>query len=604
MSEKRALLSADADRVQEYVLESAKLPEIRGGSFIQARLNDQEEQSKPVRELIQALDDSANAIYTGGGSVLAEVDADRAKAIQAAIERLYPEETGTATTTCVFQPIPDDGESGYPGLLSLEAVNQALTDGGLTEHQRWRVFTQYGYLPEDAEEWPAEIEPERYSTAHNFGEWVRILGVRLRRRKQEKARVPFVEAPSHAERCQSCRKRPASQTVTAFGDTWAFCPTCRKKASRTDRSVWRDRFVDQLEHYRHGGNRAEREMAEDYFDRFETAIMPATIEEIGAAGRPRNRNKRGYVAYIYADGDGVGAFVERQRTREEYQQNSDLLRRATWEAVVRALASHLEIVKQYDPNHKEEKPTHPFEIILVGGDDVQLIVPAPAALPIAINLSRTFSDVLKREADEKSESWADQLNKLTLSVGLVIAPSHTPVRLLHEMAKDLLKSAKGRAKGLRKEGEYTAAVDFQVLTSTAVFGGSVTAMRDHAPYTISRGNTLSLMRRPYTLDEAERLLDALHKLDAVDFPTSQLHGLASALERGRHRSTLYYLYQRARMEKKFRPAFDALERIIPSGELDPVPWHKLRPSEEADFNTTLRDVAELYDFVADKGDAK
>jgi CRISPR-associated protein Cmr2 len=604
MSKRRALLSADADRVQEYVLESAKLPEIRGGSFLQARANDQEEGNEPIKTLIG---NHGKIIYAGGGSVLAEVDADQAEAIQAAIERLYPEKTGVATTTCVFQPVPDNVEEGYLGLLSLEAINRALKGGD--EYWWWRIFTQYGYTPEDLEkEQPDELDANRYAAAHNFGEWVRLLGVRLRRRKQEKDYLPFVEAPSHAERCQSCRKRPAAEVVTAFGDTWVFCPTCREKARHTDRSVWRDRFVAHLHRYQNKGSEYERKLATKYFAEFDKAIMPASIEEIGDAGRPRNRNKQEYVAYVYADGDGVGTFVEHQRTREEYKQNSELLRQATWEAVVHSLANNLQVIEQYDPNSKEERPTHPFEIIIVGGDDVRLIVPAPAALQVAVELGQNFATFLNRKADEIAKgnaTWADQLRTLTLSVGLVIAPSHTPVRFLHEMAKDLLKSAKGRAKRLRKEKKYTAAIDFQVLTSAAVFGDRVTDMREHPPYLISRGDKLSLLHRPYTLEEAKRLLEALDTLNDVDvdFPTSQLHGLASALERGRRWSTLYYLYQRARMGKKYRAAFDALERIVSATTRDPVPWHKLPPGADAGFNTTLRDVAELYDFVAEEGGA-
>ena len=113
------------------------------------------------------------------------------------IERLYPEKTGAATTTSVVQPVPDSVKEGYTGLLSLEAINLALVDGDLTEYQRWRIFTQYDYTPEYLEkERPGELDAKRYTATHNFGEWVRLLGVRLRRRKQEKDYQPFVEAPT------------------------------------------------------------------------------------------------------------------------------------------------------------------------------------------------------------------------------------------------------------------------------------------------------------------------------------------------------------------------------------------------------------------------
>jgi len=602
--------------VQEYVFESARLPEIRGGSFLLSRLNRKEpnckeeetgrkesEDYKPITALIRELDNSAEIIYAGGGSVLAEVDVNKAELIRDAIEKRYPERTGLATITCVFQPVPGNAKDGYPNLLSREAINRVMTSDNLTEYQRWRILTQYGYTPEKLKKQQhLELDEEHYVAAHNFGEWVRLLGVRLRRRKQEKDHLPFVEAPPYTKRCRSCRKRPAARVKSEFGELWARCPACQEKAMHTDRSVWRDKFVAQLHCYQKGSDKKKQERANRYFAEFDKPIMPASIKEIATAGQPRNRNKQDYVAYIYADGDGVGTFVERQRSRQEYKRNSELFAKATWKALVHALVENLHVVKQYDPNTKREQPTHPFEIITVGGDDILLIVPAPSALPVAVNLGIEFTTFLNREADKIASTnteWADELRKLTLSVGLVIAPSHTPVRLLHEMAKELLKSAKRRAKSLRKEKKYTAAIDFQVLTSTAVFGAKVADMRRYPPYLICREDNLSLMHRPYTLDEARRILEALTKLNEANFPPSQLHGLASALERGRHWSTLYYLYQRARM-REYRLAFDALEQIIPPTVQNPMPWYRLPTSSDADFNTTIRDVAELYDFVREK----
>jgi len=591
MSEKRALLSADADRVQEYVFESAKLPEIRGGSFLQARLNDQEEGNEPIKTLIG---NHGKIIYAGGGSVLAEVDAEQAEAIKAAIERLYLEQTGVATTTCVFQPVPDNVEDGYTGLLSLAAINRVLADGGLTEYQRWRIFTQYRYAPEKLkQQQPGELDAERHTAAHNFGEWVRLLGVRLRRRKQEKDHIPFVEAPSHAERCQSCRIRPATTLYAHYGDSIPRCAECAKKNQNSERFPWRDKFDEKLREW-------HPQLAGRYFAEAEQGTVPRDISVIASACNPRNRNKRDYVAFIYADGDGVGSFVESRRTRDEYQKMSQDLRDAIWYAVTFALAHNLAIQTLDNPMTPDEteeqrrRPTQPFEIITVGGDDVMLIVPAHAALETTRDMAKKFNEYLEKE-NIRSED-----RPLTLSAGVVIAPKHMPVRLMRDFARELLKKG---AKPCAKEARC-AALDFQVFTSTAIYGTNIMSLRERPPYLISRGDKLSLLHRPYTLDEAERLLDALNALDEVDFPTSQLHGLASAPERGRRWSTLYYLYQRARMGKKYRAAFDALECIVSATMRDPVPWHKLPPGSDADFNTTLRDVAELYDFVAEKGGAE
>ena len=78
-----------------------------------------------------------------------------------------------------------------------------------------------------------------------------------------------------------------------------------------------------------------------------------------------------------------------------------------------------------------------------------------------------------------------------------------------------------------------------------------------------------------------------------------MYPLAGALERGRRRATLFYLYQRSRIKnKEHRAALAKVEAIITAQEKrDPLPWYKAPPGATYTFNTTLRDVAELYDFA-------
>lgn len=563
---RRALLAADTDHIQKYVFESARLPEIRGASIILTELN---EQAAP--QTIQAVDPNAEKIYAGGGGLLYEVDADQAQAIQQALEALYPGETGVATTTCVFRELSGPADQGIPTLPVEQEHIAALSP---FQQKRWQ-------------------EADR--DLSDFGAWVRLLGHDLRRRKQEKRYAPFVETPPHAERCQACRTRPAALVHPHYGDPLALCPECAQKNEHSERAIWRDRFEDKLKTW-------YPESARRYFGQYDKGAVPMDISVIASACAPRNHNKQNYVAFIYADGDGVGAFVESQRTRADFERMSHLLDEATWRAVTFALANNLALQPLDNPLYADAtgaqrlRVTQPFEIIAVGGDDVMLIVPAHAALRIAHDMATTF----RRFMDE--QAMQEGARRLSLSVGIVIAPAHTPVRLMRDFAEELLKKgAKPRAK---EAGE--AAIDFQIFTSTAIYGAGVMSLRNHAPYAIllddaptARARPLRLYYRPYTLTELDRLLNALQALDAVSFPTSQLAQLAQALERGRRRATLFYLYQRSRLSGPHREALARVEAIIAARDKeDPSPWYKARRSDMAyAFNTTLRDVAELYDFI-------
>lgn len=560
-TKRRALLAADTDRTQDYVFESARLPEIRGASVILSELNE-----KDAPGLIRKLDGTAKKIYAAGGGLLYEVDADKAPAIQRALESLYPAKTGVATITCVYRVLPGPADEGIP-----QAPVDAKALSGF-QRQRW----------EHADK-----------SLDCFGAWVRLLGHDLRRRKQEKQYVPFVEAPPHAKRCQSCRIRPAAAVYPHYEEPMALCAECRQKSLHSERFPWRDKFDRKLREY-------HPQLAEKYFALAEQGDIPLDIGVIGSACKPRNRNKSGYVAFIYADGDGVGSFVESRRTRDEYRKMSKDLRDATWYAVTFALANNLAIQTLDNPmsagetEEQRERATQPFEIITVGGDDVMLIVPAHVALQVAQDMAVKFAEYLKKKGIKGKD------RPLTLSAGVVIAPQHMPVRLMRDLARKLLKKG---AKPRAKETEF-AAVDFQIFTSTAIYGSDIMDMRARPPYSITPlgkpdDKPLRLYHRPYTIPELDKLLDALKELNDANFPVSQLYPLAGALERGRRRATLFYLYQRSRIKnKKHRDALAKVEAIIEAQDKrDPLPWYKASPGAAYTFSTTLRDVAELYDFA-------
>jgi hypothetical protein len=554
-SERRALLSADTDRTQTYVFESAHLPEIRGGSTLLRHLN---EESAP--QLVESLDKTAKRIYVGGGSLLYEVALDKAPEIQRELEALYPQETRVATVTCVYRELPDSGDSGVPAA----AVDEEAL-GNLSEFQRERFKHADKGLGE-------------------FGAWVRLLGHDLRRRKKEKRHLPFVEAASFAERCASCRTRPASGVFRYHEGEKALCPECLQKRGQGARSGWLEEFETWLAKFH-----------SDLSSKYPKEAPPGTprpaqdLAEIAKFYAPANSSKGDYVAFIYADGDQVGSFVESRKTRADYQKVSGQLRDATWSAVTYGLAKHLRLQSSLDDRDQETGPVHPFEILTVGGDDVMVIVPAPQALAIATDMASQFREHLNEEGVEGT---------LSLSVGVVIAPVHMPVRLMRDFAAELLKKG-----AKRRSGAGQAGIDFQVFTSTAVYGSDIMSVRNRAPYSVPshKGKDhkpVHLYHRPYSLEEARKLVTALEVLKGKGFPKSQLFALAEMLERGRQRATLFYLYQRSRLKPELRGALNAVERIVPPrDEHDPLPWKKAPPKEDYAFSTVLRDVAELYDFT-------
>jgi CRISPR-associated protein Cmr2 len=230
---------------------------------------------------------------------------------------------------------------------------------------------------------------------------------------------------------------------------------------------------------------------------------------------------------------------------------------------------------------------YPFEIITIGGDDVWLIVPGDAALPVAAAISAAFV--------EKAPPRPDGDGPCTLSGGVVVADDHNPVRVLRDVAKDLARAAK-RA---RQEAEdQIGYVDFHIFKSADMLDRDISALRRAYPYRLPYyGKILRLLARPYAADTLSQLWDALQTLRRNRFPTSQMHQLAEALLRGRSESTLFYEYQRARDTKgHFDDLDDALKIAQRNSTRDPTPWEDLK-DDRYDYQTALWDIAELYEFI-------
>ncbi|MEJ5312383.1 MAG: hypothetical protein WHX52_21675 [Anaerolineae bacterium] len=523
-----ALLAADTDRTQDYVFESARLPEVRGASWL---LDDLNVNRIPALFRQQGLagtcvdaDPPGEIVYVGGGGLLALVPERIASSLAQAIEAEYPAVTGAATITADWRPVtPEMIRDGYP-------------DNG-------------------------------------FGGLVRWAGGWLRRRKESKSPPPFYEALSHAARCRSCYHRPAHKVLFPDdpGGGWPICHVCERK--RLDRSLWFDRY-----HQRYGV----------------IADRPQDLSEIGQASRGRKR----YVGFIHLDGDGLGDCLLAFWQPLEYKAFSAGIATAMENAVMEALRRLLppadvtasEARRDVGQAHLVGSPVrlHPFEIITIGGDDVWLIVPGDAALPVAAAIVQGFQAAGLRRPDN---------GKLcTLSGGVVIADDHNPVRVLRDVAKDLAREAKRARQDAGAEIGY---IDFHIFKSADMLDRNLSRLREHYPYTLPYGaKDLYLLARPYPADILAVLWERLRALRTHGFPPSQMHLLAESLLRGRRESSLFYLYQQARdTDGHLERLGAALDVVQSSHKCDPIPWQKLQ-DERYSHRTALWDIAELYDFVS------
>ena len=337
---------------------------------------------------------------------------------------------------------------------------------------------------------------------------------------------------------------------------------------------------------------------------------------------------KGFVAYIYADGNNMGGYIQKITTPQKYQDFSEDVDNATKYAVFQALAEHLH-PRQVKENNKSESTLpdgawiHPFEIITIGGDDIILIVPADRALAIAKTIGEQFEQILLKQVEISSVNIKGnyQANlpekpidlskchrylsqnagitncQLSTSIGVLISDYKTPIYYAKKLYEQLLKSAKKRAKQLKEYGYCGGTVDFFVMKSVTAISSNIEDFRKEA-LTKDSSQKLKLYAAPYTLHEIGGLIESVKALKKAKFPKSQLYQIRSFLDQGKQTTILNYRYFRTRLKQgkaELRQDFEEAWCKAKTNEGNVAPW--MYDVENKVYETIWREIVDIYDFI-------
>lgn len=410
----------------------------------------------------------------------------------------------------------------------------------------------------------------------SFSETVRRGERCLRQNKADRRDALEVVGGEPVRVCDWCGVYPAGEEyhpVRAARAQW-LCATChakRKKAEEekrraakygalTGRDVF-DRVFLQL--FR----------GKESYDDWLTARRVEDLSELGQLAHPK-----GYVGFVYCDANQVGRHWEELEGDEKaYRRFSRTLSTAVIGAAAQALAVCF-------PRPRE---THvPFEIVLIGGDDLALIIPADGALEVALRYCREFERLTAENRDCP--------RRVTASAGVVIAHAAQPVLYLEERAGELLQSAKKVA------GRENGAVDFHIVTTP-----TLNPIADIRREEYERGFA-RLTRRPYLLDDFAALLDWARKFkselpatgdaatdpDRRRFPRSKLSALYQAFFRSPTQAT----YETAQMVMRLSQT----HRGLVTGFAERFECNKpppFSPEQGGIKYTAFTDLVEILEFI-------
>lgn len=214
--------------------------------------------------------------------------------------------------------------------------------------------------------------------------------IKLRNLKEE---IKFKLYPkANKEVCELCHTRDAKFLINDESEELNVCNSClRKHIVGKKKSTFIDEYKDYVRKFKKDNYQMEHDDI-------------GSIDEIGSE-----------IAVIYGDGNNMGNVVKKITNIFEMMYFS----RITDERVKAAVYESL-----YEVMGSEAK----FEVLGLGGDDIFIIVPAVHAFEISTKIIDKFDKAFNKQ--------------ITMSVGIAIAKSATPVTSLFSLAQSKLKSAK------------------------------------------------------------------------------------------------------------------------------------------------------------------
>jgi GGDEF domain-containing protein len=415
-------------------------------------------------------------------------------------------------------------------------------------------------------------------SAQDFGQHVVEAGAQLRRAKDQKGYEPTLPLTAWLRSCGACGRHPAVNPSSDLeGRTELICRSCQIKEEWSDVArnlFWMD-FLQQ---------------ADDSW----VETFPQDFGEIGRTSRPP-----GYLGFIYADGNGIGSLLEKMRNFPAYHHFATGLDKLVREVTYRAL---LEVLQ------RPRQDIAPFEILLMGGDDLMVVVAADAALEVALKVIEYFEAEANALAHSAEVGLPEEVH-LSLSAGVVIAHDSFPIKTMHELAGDLLKSAKRKTSEVEAELKRAnqspaeqaqvprGAIDFMVVTETATSGLEVvrTQVLADASFAVAPtgGQKFILTERPYTAPQLQKLLNHIQRFKQQNFPRKSLYAMYEALFQSKIQAQLTTLTTLVRAKQEHRELGLQFfkEFDVPLGSL---PW---RERSDKRFSSPLGDLVEIYPFV-------
>jgi hypothetical protein len=581
----KTLIAFDVDRIKDYVFATDKLNEIRGASALLDRLNRESMRTVAAEQFSST---HIITIYTNGGQGLFLVMGDDATThtFGKAVKKAFAATTyDGASVTYVTQPLPDD-------------------------------------LPDDA----------NLIRQTDLSKYFELIQVKIQLKKASPPATQTLISHPLMQVCAACGLRYAEkqdQSVLSATEIRLCCSSCSEKQEEDNR-IKKNLQDDDVFTPLHKSEVLSQKLWERiifYLQEDESTIgypaynfFPDESDKQAKPKRPNDfnvfrqfRQQKEYIGLIYADANNMGKHVTAQKTLNDYKNFAEEVDGFIHTALARAIKKHLPVKTIKASEEENSGPHFPFDIFMVGGDDIIMLTSAEQAMDVANTIAQEFRKVAN--------------NEYSLSIGIVLAPIKYPFGQLLGLVEQELKNAKKASATVRQRqagGKQGIAEDDSRLSFTVVTGGM--QVNAESPYYRKRKGAgkegdleFFATLRPYAPAQLQKLLQTIREGEKLNLGRTKLHQLREAIIKMNHTTSLIdgmaVLHNWKPQQREFiinylckcslDGAYNDLQQRATASDgkyLSSIyfPWFMTKQDQHTIYRTSLLDLVELYDFVANE----
>lgn len=268
-----------------------------------------------------------------------------------------------------------------------------------------------------------------------------------------------------------------------------------------------------------------------YNKALELGIVTQTLEKIEPLNQDLSsladtgEKNKGYIAFLAVDGNEFTKIREGLKTLAELCEFSKFIKEVQVKYIAKAIEEELKMLEESLKTTKTTKRiAQPAQLLFMAGDEFDLIVRGERGIEVARSLMDNFSEMCRIELDKYAKiKRRKELEKLSISIGLVFSHANTPIKLIRESAHELMENAKGKAK--ENVFPYKSAVDFMVFESHPTTSDGIDRYRKE----VLEFNGNRFYFRPYVKDEFNGLISIIKQCKGMNFPKTQLYKIVSKI---------------------------------------------------------------------------